>query len=72
VNSVTFSPSGALLASGAYDDTVRLWRVSDGALMRTLEGHTSLVTDVVFLADGRLLASGSWDGTVRLWGVKNK
>ncbi len=69
VTSVAFSPDGALLASGAWDNTVRLWRVADGAPLRTLEGHTDRVWSVAFSPDGALLASGSGDGTVRLWRV---
>jgi WD40 repeat protein len=38
VYSVAFSPDGSLLASGSEDDTIKLWRVSDGALVRTLTG----------------------------------
>jgi len=70
VRSVAFSPDGQTLASGAADHTVRLWRVADGALLHTLEGHTDMVRSVAFSPDGRLLASGSDDGTVRLWGVR--
>jgi len=74
---VVFSPDGygrsaaaPLLASGAADNTVRLWRAADGALLRTLEGHTFWVWSAAFSPDGRLLSSGSGDGTVRLWGVR--
>ncbi|MDH7488023.1 MAG: hypothetical protein QHH80_00745 [Anaerolineae bacterium] len=69
VYSVAFSPDGSLLASGSADYTVRVWRVADGSLVRSLEGHTHRVESVAFSPDGSLLASGSMDGTVRLWGV---
>jgi len=49
---------------------VRLWRAADGALLRTLEGHTAGVWSVAFSPGGETLASGSWDNTVRLWGVR--
>jgi WD40 repeat protein/subtilase family serine protease len=73
VTSVAFSPDGSLIASGSDDRTIKLWRVSDGALVRTLTGHTGGVTSVAFSPDGRLLASGSGlgDRTIRLWRVSD-
>jgi hypothetical protein len=46
VNSVAFSPNGTLLAIGSDDTTIKLWRVSDGAFVRTLAGHTSSVNSI--------------------------
>ena len=66
VHSVAFSPDGQTLTSGSRE-TVRLWRVSDGTLLRILEGHTDWVLSVAFSPDGQILASGSEDKTVRLW-----
>ena len=76
VYSVAFSPDGNMLASGAEDDTVRLWDAVTGEHKRTLIGHTSTVYghtgsvySVAFSPDGMILASGSADQTIRLWDV---
>jgi WD40 repeat protein len=37
---VTFSPDGALLATGGQDDTVRIWDSATGRQLRVLTGHT--------------------------------
>jgi WD40 repeat protein len=66
---VAFSPDGSLLASAGADGVVRLWRVTTGAEVRKLTGHTGWVYGVAFSPDGSLLASGGDDGVVRLWEV---
>src|SRR5262249_32762622 len=48
---------------------VRLWDVSTGKLLRTLDGHQQLISSLSFSSDSRMLASGSWDRTIRLWDV---
>jgi WD40 repeat protein len=47
VVSVVFDPMGRTLASGGYDNTVKLWEVAIGKLLRTLEGHEGDVWSVV-------------------------
>ena len=60
---MAFSSDGRTLASGSYDDTIRLWEVSTGRHLRTLTGHTDTVRSV---DSSDTLAVGV-DGTVLLW-----
>ncbi len=71
INSVAFSPSGLLLASGGRDTTIRLWDPSSGELLHTLENHNEAVNRVAFSPDGTMIASGSDDGEVMIWGLQN-
>jgi len=64
---LSFSPNGKTLASGSCDATVKLWEVSTGHLIRTLEGHSNSTGSVSFSPDGKTLASGSADSTIKLW-----
>lgn len=67
VLSVAFSPSGELLASGAADGTLRLWRASNGAALHDVPGDTGALLGIAFSPDGKLLASGAVDGSVQVW-----
>ena len=71
VRSVAYSPTGDLLATGSYDEVVRLWQPTTGALVRSLTGHAGWVRSVAFSPDGEMLASASDDNTVRLWRVSD-
>ena len=68
VRSVVFDPKGQWLASGSSDRTVKLWEMSSGELIHTLEGRNDGVQSVAFGLRGRL-ASGSSDHTVKLWNI---
>jgi WD40 repeat protein len=70
VRALAFHPDGKTLASGAADNTVKLWDLQTGTATATLKSHTDWVVSVAISPDGRTLASGSHDKTVRLWNVE--
>jgi WD40 repeat protein len=68
VGFVAFHPTAPLLATGSYDGTAKLWRLSpDGSAatcVATLEPHHS---EIAFHPTLPLLATGSLDGTAKLF-----
>src|SRR6059058_438720 len=71
VYSVAFSPNGEVLATGSFDNTIKLWDFKTGKEKFTLKGHTNAIYCVAFSPNGELLASASQDKTIRLWNVKD-
>ena len=69
VRAVAWHPKQDLLSMAGEDNLIRVYRASDGRLLRTLEGHGSTVYSLVFDPSGQRLASGSRDQTVKVWEV---
>jgi len=69
---VIFSPDKITLATVSFDDTVRLWRIDDGALLRTLslEKPFGRMADATLSPDGTILAMAS-GATIELWRISN-
>jgi WD40 repeat protein len=63
-NAVAITKDG-LAVSGSYNGTLRVWDLSLGECLRTLDGRDR-VTAVAVTADGRAV-SGSGDGTIQVW-----
>jgi len=57
VTALAFSVDSKLLASGGWDDAVRLWDVATGKQVRRIDAHQSSVSAVAFSNDGKVLAS---------------
>jgi mono/diheme cytochrome c family protein len=67
VYSLALSSDAKRLASGSYDQKVKLWDAETGRELQTLSGHNGCVFGLAFRPDGKLLASASADRTVKLW-----
>ena len=67
VYALVFSPVGRRLATGGWDQHIRIWDWETGQLLDTLMGHRGFVRGLAFSPDGTQLVSGSEDKSVRRW-----
>src|SRR5947209_6904728 len=72
--SVAFTPNGKFLATGSFDNTIKLWDVAGAKEIRTFggaAGHKDTILSVAISPNGQLLASGSGgrgqDNSVKIW-----
>ncbi len=70
VRTLAMTPDDALIVSGSWDHTARVWDVATGATLHVLTGHTGQIEVVTVSPDGSLVATGGWDYTVRVWDVR--
>jgi COMPASS component SWD3 len=64
---VAFHPAGHMLASGSFDESVRVWALRSARCLKVLPAHADPVTGLRFSSDGTLVATCSYDGLARLW-----
>ena len=71
VASIAYNPDGQILASGSYDNTIKLWNLIKNKEIRTFKGHSAWVADVAITPNNKSLVSGSYDNTIKLWNLVN-
>lgn len=64
---LSFSPDNQHLASASGDQRIRVFNLSSGQIVKTFDGHKSLVRDIVIHPNGRMLISAGFDASIRLW-----
>ena len=70
VRAVAFSPTENILASAGADGKIRFFNIANGALAKTLVGHTSPIHSIVYSADGKKLISAS-ENEIRIWNTES-
>jgi WD40 repeat protein/beta-lactamase regulating signal transducer with metallopeptidase domain len=67
VRTLRYSPDGKTLATGEFDNTIKLRDPETGKARLVLTGHSEGVNSLAFTPDGKSIISGGLDKTVRLW-----
>ncbi len=68
-SAVSYSANGKFLATGAIDDTARIWNAANGKELFVLKEHKDRINDVAFSPDSKMLVSASGDDTIKFWNV---
>ncbi|MCC0179484.1 caspase family protein [Waterburya agarophytonicola K14] len=72
INQIKYSPDGKIIASAAWDKTIKLWDAETGKLIDTLIGHQDGVNTIAFTPDSQTLISASEDKTIKIWSILDK
>ncbi len=71
ITTVTFSPNGKLLVSGSSDESIIVWDVEDGSILKKITGNLGRVWRVAYSPDSKFIASVSISQTIRIWSTEN-
>ncbi len=67
VAAIAFSPDRRTLATGSWDETVRLWDLESGLEKACLNWKIGKITTLAYSPDGTRLAAGSLSGSILIW-----
>ncbi|KAJ8455297.1 hypothetical protein ONZ51_g12527 [Trametes cubensis] len=71
VRALSCSPDGSLIATAAWDGTVRIWDAATGTRLKVLTGQRQLITSVAWSRTGKFLVStGDSDHVAIVWEVR--
>ncbi|KAG2338323.1 hypothetical protein BDR05DRAFT_705075 [Suillus weaverae] len=67
IRALAVFPDKRRMITGSKDNTLRLWDLKTGVLLKKMEGHRSSVWGLAVSQDGQFIASGGFSGEVIVW-----
>jgi WD40 repeat protein len=67
--SLEFSPDSRMLATGHWDGTAEVWRLTTRTRVLKATGYKDAVASIAFSSDGKYVAGASWDGSIKIWDI---
>lgn len=67
---VILSPDEKRVIGGGANQTIKIWSIETGQVLKTLSGHRDVVRSLVLTPDGKTLISGSGDRTIKIWDLQ--
>lgn len=71
-SALAVSADSRLVAAGAWNGMLRIWRLDDGRAVAAWRAHDGAVNGVAFLEDGRRVLSVGHDGRIDLWDLAGR
>lgn len=71
VSALSLSEDGRYLASGSWDQTLKVWDLKTGHCVNTLNAHDQGIQAVAFAGD-RKIATGSYDQNLKIWRLEER
>ena len=65
--SLAISKEGQLI-SVSHDQSIKVWNIETGKILKTLNGHTYWVFSLAITKEGKLI-SGSNDKKIKVWDI---
>jgi WD40 repeat protein len=68
---VDLSPDGSVVACGAANGEVRIFKMENGQRIAQIKSEQGPVFAIAFSSDGARIATGGYDGRIRLYNAAN-
>jgi WD40 repeat protein len=63
-------PEGEILISGSEDSKLKIWNLSTGKLLKTIDNDDQPIHSISLTLDGKYLATGNRNGSINIWNLE--